>query len=102
MSTDLTARLAEFLAIGDKTQNLPGVPIRDAAAMLVVDRSAAIAKVLFGRRHRGHKFMPGQFVFPGGRVERADRRMHPATPLDRRVEARLMKELRHPSPEKAR
>src|SRR5580704_7652361 len=102
MNTDLTARLAEFLAIGDSAQNLPGVTIRDAATMLVVDRSGPVAKVLFGRRHHGHKFMPGQFVFPGGGVERADRRMRPATSLDKRVEAQLMKELRHPSPEKAR
>jgi 8-oxo-dGTP pyrophosphatase MutT (NUDIX family) len=100
--TDLTARLAEFLAIGDSAQNLPGVPIRDAATMLVADRSGPVAKVLFGRRHHGHQFMPGQFVFPGGRVERTDRRMRSATPLDQHVEARLMRELRHPSPEKAR
>ena len=26
-----------------------------------------------GRRHAGHKFMPGKFVFPGGRIERGDR-----------------------------
>jgi 8-oxo-dGTP pyrophosphatase MutT (NUDIX family) len=102
MSTDPTARLAEFLSIGDSAQNLPGVPIRDAATMLVIDRTGPVAKVLFGRRHHGHKFMPGQFVFPGGRVERADRKMRAATPLDRHVEARLMKEVRHPSPEKAR
>jgi 8-oxo-dGTP pyrophosphatase MutT (NUDIX family) len=102
MSTDPTARLAEFLSIGDSHQNLPGVRIRDAAAMLVIDRTPPVAKVLLGRRHHGHKFMPDQFVFPGGRTERADRHMCAATPLDRRVEARLMKEVRHPSPGKAR
>jgi 8-oxo-dGTP pyrophosphatase MutT (NUDIX family) len=70
--------------------------------MLVIDRSGPVPKVLFGRRHHGHKFMPGQFVFPGGRVERADRYVGAATPLDGHVEARLMKDLRHPSAEKAR
>ena len=28
-----------------------------------------------GRRHAGHKFMPGKFVFPGGRIETGDRSM---------------------------
>jgi 8-oxo-dGTP pyrophosphatase MutT (NUDIX family) len=102
MTADIPARLAEFLAIRDNARNLPGVRIRDAAAMLIIDRSGPAPKLLFGRRHHGHKFMPGQFVFPGGRVERADRSMQAATPLDANVEARLMKELRHPSAEKAR
>ena len=102
MTADPHARLAEFLSIGDIKQNLPGVKIRDAATMLVIDRSERIPKVLLGRRHHAHKFMPGKYVFPGGRVERTDRRMNAATPLDKRVEARLMKEVRHPSAEKSR
>jgi 8-oxo-dGTP pyrophosphatase MutT (NUDIX family) len=102
MTTDPHARLAEFLAIGDSKKNLPGVKIRDAATMLVIDRTGATPKVLLGRRHHGHKFMPGKFVFPGGRVERADRRMWAATALDSRIEARLMQEMRRPSAEKAR
>ena len=28
-----------------------------------------------GRRHAGHRFMPGKFVFPGGRIEPGDRAM---------------------------
>src|SRR5499427_11079335 len=102
MTTDPYTRLAEFLSIGDTRQNLPGVRIRDAATMLVIDRAGRTPKVLLGRRHHGHKFMPGKYVFPGGRVELADRRMSAATPLDKRVEARLMKEVRYPSAEKSR
>jgi 8-oxo-dGTP pyrophosphatase MutT (NUDIX family) len=102
MTTDPHARLAEFLAVGDNRQNLPGVKVRDAATMLVIDRAGPAPKVLLGRRHHGHKFMPGKFVFPGGRVERADRRAAAATPLDSRVEARLMQEVRRPSAEKSR
>ena len=102
MTSDPHARLAEFLSIGDIKQNLPGVKIRDAATMLVIDRTGRTPKVLLGRRHHGHKFMPGKYVFPGGRVERADRRMNAATPLDKRVEARLMKEVRYPSAQKSR
>jgi 8-oxo-dGTP pyrophosphatase MutT (NUDIX family) len=99
---DPLTRLAEFLAVGDSVQNIPGVKIRDAATMLVIDRTEATPKVLVGRRHHGHKFMPGKFVFPGGRVERADRYMTAATALDSRIETRLMQEVRYPSAEKSR
>jgi 8-oxo-dGTP pyrophosphatase MutT (NUDIX family) len=102
MATDPHARLAEFLSVGDSRQNLPGVKVRDAATMLVIDRTGPIPKVLLGRRHHGHKFMPGKYVFPGGRVELTDRHMSAATPLDTRVEARLMKEVRYPSAVKSR
>jgi 8-oxo-dGTP pyrophosphatase MutT (NUDIX family) len=102
MTTDPHAHLAEFLAIGDSKKNLPGVKIHDAATMLVIDRTGKTPKVLLGRRHHGHKFMPGKYVFPGGRVERIDRRVTAATSLDSRVEARLLQEVRRPSAEKAR
>jgi len=102
MTADPHERLAEFLSVGDTRQNLPGVKIRDAATMLVIDRTGSTPKVLLGRRHHGHKFMPGKYVFPGGRVERQDRRMPAATPLDPRVEARLMREIRYPSAAKSR
>jgi len=99
---DPTARLAEFLSIGDTHQGFPGVPIRDAATMLVIDRSTSPAKVLMGRRHHSHKFMPGKYVFPGGRVEPTDRKMTAAAQLDPRVACRLMVEVRYPSAEKSR
>ena len=102
MTTDPHARLAKFLCIVDNKKNLPGVKIRDAATMLVIDRTGSVPKVLLGRRHHSHKFMPGKYVFPGGRVERIDRRARAVTALDGRVEARLMQEVRRPSAEKAR
>ena len=47
---------------------------RDAATLMLIDRTdAAKPKVLLGRRHDGHKFMPGKFVFPG-RTHRGARR----------------------------
>ncbi len=45
---------------------------------MLIDRSGADPKVLLGRRHAGHKFMPGKFVFPGGRIEMADAQMSAA------------------------
>lgn len=80
----------------------PNLRPRDAATLILIDRSGDGPKVLLGRRHHGHAFMPGKFVFPGGRVEPADRLMPIATPLEPQVEARLMRQVRSPSTVKAR
>src|SRR5262249_4398310 len=80
----------------------PYVRPKDAATLILVDRAGPVPKVLPGKRHHGHKFMPGKFVFPGGRVDPADRRMPAARPLDPSTEAHLMKRLQRPSAEKAR
>jgi 8-oxo-dGTP pyrophosphatase MutT (NUDIX family) len=99
---DLASRLIERL---EKTEGGPKFPTmrpRDAATMIIIDRAAPSPQVLLGRRHHGHKFMPGKFVFPGGRVEPLDRRMPCATPIAPQVEARLMQHVQRPSPDKAR
>jgi 8-oxo-dGTP pyrophosphatase MutT (NUDIX family) len=70
--------------------------------MIIIDRAAPSPQVLLGRRHAGHKFMPGKFVFPGGRVEPLDRRMPSASPIAPQVEARLMQNMQRPSADKAR
>jgi 8-oxo-dGTP pyrophosphatase MutT (NUDIX family) len=46
-----------------------------AATLILVDRTGRVPKVLLGKRHARHKFPPGKFVFPGGRVDAADRHM---------------------------
>ncbi len=70
---------------------------RDAATLIVVDRTDGEPKVLMGKRHEGHKFMPGKYVFPGGRVEPEDRRMSAAGALDAHVEAKLNMRVARPS-----
>ncbi|MBM3558797.1 MAG: NUDIX hydrolase, partial [Alphaproteobacteria bacterium] len=46
---------------------------RDAASLLLVRAVPdGTFEVLMGRRHHGHVFMPGAWVFPGGRVEPGD------------------------------
>lgn len=45
---------------------------RDAAAALVVRDAPAGVEVLLARRSRGSAFLPGFWVFPGGRVETTD------------------------------
>ncbi len=46
---------------------------RDAATLIIVDQSSGEARVLLGRRRADMVFMPGRYVFPGGRVDPADR-----------------------------
>ena len=55
---------------------------KDAATLILVDRSGTIPKVLVGKRHDNVVFMPGKFVFPGGRVDKADHRI-PVRKLER-------------------
>jgi 8-oxo-dGTP pyrophosphatase MutT (NUDIX family) len=62
---------------------------RDASTLILIDRSAAEPKVLMGRRHSGHVFMPDKLVFPGGRVDPTDHRIALATPLHPGVERQL-------------
>jgi 8-oxo-dGTP pyrophosphatase MutT (NUDIX family) len=80
----------------------PVVRPKDAATLILVDRTANPPKVLLGRRHANHKFMPGKFVFPGGRVEPVDRKMARRAHLDERVEQRLMQSVARPNPKRAR
>lgn len=75
---------------------------RDAATLIIVDRSGREPRVLMGRRHAAHAFMPGKYVFPGGGVEPEDRRMRAAGALDPTVEEKLNAQVRRPSPAFAR
>lgn len=86
----------------ERDQSFPNSRPRDAATLIVVDRSESTAKVLMGRRHGGHKFMPGKFVFPGGRVERSDALAPAIGELDPRVETALMERTIRPSRKRAR
>src|SRR5947209_10646228 len=63
----------------------------DAATLILVDRSAATPKVLVGKRHDKVVFMPGKFVFPGGRVDKTDNRVPVASPITRALQENLLK-----------
>jgi 8-oxo-dGTP pyrophosphatase MutT (NUDIX family) len=94
--------LAEQLLEDENYYQLPNLRPRDAATLVLIDNSAPVPKVLLGKRHDGHKFMPGKYVFPGGGLEPGDKRMATARPLDRHAEERLMRAVKRPSPLKAR
>ena len=48
---------------------------KPAASLAVLDRISGETVVLMGRRRADLAFMPGKFVFPGGRLDKADHRL---------------------------
>jgi 8-oxo-dGTP pyrophosphatase MutT (NUDIX family) len=80
-STDLGQRLTERMTKVERDQSFPDSVPRDAATLMLIDRTGPDPKVLLGRRHASHKFMPGKFVFPGGRIEAGDAAMGAASEL---------------------
>src|SRR4051794_23946158 len=58
----------------------------DAATLILIDRSGATPKVLVGKRHDKVVFMPGKFVFPGGRVDKTDNKIPVAAPISKELE----------------
>ena len=72
------------------------VPLRprDAATLILVDRTAGQPRVLLGRRRLDMKFMPGKYVFPGGRVDKSDRAVPSATELAEHEAIKLMVDMK--------
>jgi len=54
---------------------------RDAATLIIIDSSAGEPRVLLGRRRLDMVFMPGRYVFPGGRVDASDKQVTVAEDL---------------------
>jgi 8-oxo-dGTP pyrophosphatase MutT (NUDIX family) len=91
------------LGVIEPAETRRALPPRDAATLILVEHQERdVARVLMGKRHERHKFMPGKFVFPGGRVEPEDRRMWAAGALDANVEEKLNVRVPRPSPRFAR
>lgn len=94
------------MAAGDadrRTQPNRALRPKDAATLVVVDRSGTEPRVLMGRRRADLVFLPNMYVFPGGRVDAADRTAPAADALDPDVEARLLIEMRgRPTARRAR
>jgi 8-oxo-dGTP pyrophosphatase MutT (NUDIX family) len=60
---------------------------KNAATVMIIRRDGPKPRVLMGKRHGGHSFMPDRWVFPGGRIDPADYRAPFATDLRPDVEA---------------
>ncbi len=100
--SDLHQRLTDRMTKSERDQTSPVSEPRDAATVMLIDRSGPTAKVLLGRRHHSHKFMPGKFVFPGGRIEAPDRTMPAISELHPDTQAKLLERVADPSPALAR
>jgi 8-oxo-dGTP pyrophosphatase MutT (NUDIX family) len=85
IETDLVTRMNAV----ERDQSFADSAPKDAATLILIDRSGREPKVLLGRRHDSHKFMPGKFVFPGGSIEESDALMPAIGELDPRAAAKL-------------
>jgi 8-oxo-dGTP pyrophosphatase MutT (NUDIX family) len=68
-------------------------PPKDAATLILTRARNGQAEVLMGRRAPGHVFMAAKWVFPGGRIERADFTAAAANNLPAAHMARLSREM---------
>jgi len=100
--TDLAKEWADRLTHQERDQSSPDSEPRDAATLMLIDRSGAKPQVLLGRRHHSHKFMPGKFVFPGGRIEAFDHAMQAASELHPDLQNKLLERMPNPTAEMAR
>lgn len=92
--------LAERLSAVERRMDHPNTRPRDAATLMILDRdTAGEPRVLMGRRHMRHRFMPGKFVFPGGRIDPADSRIATASDYEPKVRERLMHAMKGPRTE---
>jgi 8-oxo-dGTP pyrophosphatase MutT (NUDIX family) len=94
--------LVKQLGGAERDQTHPNRRPKDAATLILVDRSGKTPKVLLGRRHHGHVFMPGKFVFPGGRIDKADAKVKPAAALNPQTLKKLTRGVPGISNERAR
>jgi 8-oxo-dGTP pyrophosphatase MutT (NUDIX family) len=72
-------------------ETYPYMRPRDAATLILVRLKGRTPEVLMGCRAAKSAFMPNRYVFPGGRVDKADAHIPIATALDRHVKERLLK-----------
>ncbi len=93
---------ATRLTASERRQDSPNVRPSDAATLILIDGKGKKPRVLRGRRHPKLKFLPGVYVFPGGRLEKADKAMPVYGFLDPDSERRLLTNVQRPSLGRAR
>jgi 8-oxo-dGTP pyrophosphatase MutT (NUDIX family) len=64
--------LAGMMTARPESKQTATLKPKDAASLILIDDSGPEMRVLLGKRRPDLKFMPGQFVFPGGRREETD------------------------------
>ncbi len=83
---DTIADLKPFRPVTDKV-----LKPRDAASLLLVDRNGPMPRLLMGKRHKSLAFMPGMYVFPGGRADAIDGSIAAASELRQQDMGKLLK-----------
>lgn len=73
---------------------MPRIPIHDAASLILLRKEGRETLLLMGRRSERHRFMPGVWVFPGGRLDRGDYHMRPGAALPMETAEALAKTAR--------
>jgi len=70
--------MSEAESVFRKPEGPPRIPgaravrPKNAATVMIIRRDGPKPRVLMGKRHGGHSFMPDRWVFPGGRIDRGD------------------------------
>lgn len=80
----------------------PTTKPKDASSIVLIDRRGKVPAILMGKRNPAAKFMPGVFVFPGGRVETADADVPHAGSLDAGDLIRMKKYVTRPTDRRMR
>lgn len=90
-------------ASADRSTAQHGDRPRDAATLIIIDRSTGTPRVLMGRRHPNQIFLPNKFVFPGGRSELSDHLVPSVCELGARDVDKLLLDMKgQPSRRRAR
>ena len=76
---------------------------RDAATLIIIDSEESAPKILLGKRRPDLKFMPGKYVFPGGRMDADDKGIAAARELRQGEADKLLIDMKgRPSTARAR
>jgi 8-oxo-dGTP pyrophosphatase MutT (NUDIX family) len=76
---------------------------RDASTLIIVDHTGGAPRVLMGKRRMEQVFMPGKYVFPGGRADKDDKIVQSADELPPVETAKLLLDMKgNPSAARAR
>ncbi len=81
MIVGLSRKDLDIVEASSLAKKLMKLTPKDAAALVLIDDSGTAPRVLLGKRRADLKFMPGQFVFPGGRRETSDANVPVASSL---------------------
>ncbi|MCO6186022.1 NUDIX hydrolase [Rhizobium sp. L1K21] len=89
MDVGVKSRLPEADHLA-KSGEHPNIAPKDASTLIILDRSGGGIRFLAGRRSDKHVFMPGFYVFPGGRLDRSDHSSPRADSLHPAVAEKLL------------